>query len=126
MNDADSIYRILTKESFSHKLGQDARKYDFKDEIGRVESGTETENNACCHGWQVVEQCRSYCRGAEHAEKSFFDLLVGWALPTICGIKNLSSVDNAHPTKLKDLVFGAESMTCLLYTSDAADENNPV
>jgi hypothetical protein len=27
-------------------LGQDARKYDSKDGIGRVESGTETESNA--------------------------------------------------------------------------------
>ncbi len=27
-------------------IGQDARKYDSRDGIGRVESGTETENNA--------------------------------------------------------------------------------
>ncbi len=30
----------------SRRLGQDARKYDSRDGIGRVESGTETENNA--------------------------------------------------------------------------------
>ena len=33
-------------EKNHHRLGQDARKYDSKDGIGRVESGTETENNA--------------------------------------------------------------------------------
>jgi hypothetical protein len=27
-------------------LGQEARRYDSKEGIGRVESGTETENNA--------------------------------------------------------------------------------
>ena len=32
--------------------------------LPRVESGTETENNAYVHGWTVVEQCRSNCRGA--------------------------------------------------------------
>ncbi len=38
----------------SRRLGQDASKYDSKDEIGRVESGIETENNAFRHGWWVV------------------------------------------------------------------------
>ena len=33
-------------KSTHHRLGQDARKYDSRDGIGRVESGTETENNA--------------------------------------------------------------------------------
>ncbi len=32
--------------------------------LPRVESGTETESNAYVHGWTVVEQCRSNCRGA--------------------------------------------------------------
>ena len=36
-------------------LGQDARNYDSMDGIGRVESGTETVNNAYVHGWTVVE-----------------------------------------------------------------------
>ena len=39
------------------------------DATGRVESGTETEGNAYCHGWQVVEQCRSNCRGAVTEEQ---------------------------------------------------------
>ncbi len=38
----------------SHALGQDFRKYDFKDGIGRVESGTETENNASLHGCNLL------------------------------------------------------------------------
>ena len=51
--------------------------------LPRVESGTETENNAYVHGWTVVEQCicprmdgsrtmqeqlsRSDCRGTEES-----------------------------------------------------------
>jgi len=38
----------------SRRLGQDARKYDSKDGVGRGESGTETENNAYAHGWAVL------------------------------------------------------------------------
>ena len=62
MNTDKSFFKFL--KTFHHRLGQDPRKYDSKDGIGRVESGTETENNAYVHGWTVVEQCRSYCRGA--------------------------------------------------------------
>ena len=56
--------------------------------LPRVESGTETENNAYVHGWTVVEQCicpwmdssrtmqeqlpRSDCRDTEGTEKSFY------------------------------------------------------
>ena len=55
------------------------------DGIGRVESGTETENNAYVHGWTVLVQCippwmvgsrvmqeqlpRSYYRGRLHGCK---------------------------------------------------------
>jgi len=42
----------------------DVGRYDSKEGIGRVESGTEAESNAYRQGWRVVEQCRSNCRGA--------------------------------------------------------------
>ena len=48
-----------------------------------------------------------------------------WALPTICGIKNLSLVDNAHPTKLKDFVFGVE-VNDLYWSFDSAQDDKGV
>ena len=43
-------------------LGQEARRYDSKEGIGRVESGTETENNAGA----IVEELLSRSTLEEH------------------------------------------------------------
>jgi hypothetical protein len=39
---------------FLHPWRSDVGRYDSKEGIGRVESGTETESNAYAHGWAVL------------------------------------------------------------------------
>jgi hypothetical protein len=57
-------------------LGQEARRYDSKEGIGRVESGTETENNALGQepvGRTMQEQLsRNYYRGAIFCHTQIF------------------------------------------------------